>query len=279
MCCELRLGSTAPTVRLRLRVSSMTVHTLFPCAILSFIPSTAPVFQRGVSRSSSRIRTAVYPWRFHRSGHVHVTNMSKPLPSDARITFVTGNDKKLREVCQILGNGDGPTLPLVAAPLDLPELQGTCQSIARAKCAEAARQVHGPVLVEDSALCFNALGGLPGPYIKWFLQEIGHVGLITMLQGFHDNSGYALCTFAYSSGTPKDNEDTVVLFEGRAEGTIVPPRSASGRDPFGWDAIFQPDGFDHTFAEMSPEVKNQISHRYRALCKVRAFLNPTAEAN
>lgn len=199
--------------------------------------------------------------------------MSTPLPNGSRITFVTGNDKKLREVREILGSGNGPQPPLVAAPLDLPELQGTCESIARAKCAEAARQVHGPVLVEDTALCFNAMAGLPGPYIKWFLQGVGLNGLNAMLDGFHDKSAYALCTFAYSAGTPEDNEDTVMLFEGKTAGTIVQPRTLEGRDPFGWDAVFQPDGYDVTYAEMDPELKNGISHRYKALCKLRSFLS------
>jgi inosine/xanthosine triphosphate pyrophosphatase family protein len=55
-------------------------------------------------------------------------------------------------------------------------------------------------MVEDTCLCFNALQGLPGPYIKWFLQKLGHDGLNRMLAGFDDKSAYALCVFAYSSG-------------------------------------------------------------------------------
>ena len=60
--------------------------------------------------------------------------------------------------------------------MDLPEYQGTPQEVATSKCLEAARQVKGPVLVEDTSLCFNALGGMPGPYIKWFLKSIGPSG-------------------------------------------------------------------------------------------------------
>ena len=56
------------------------------------------------------------------------------------------------------------------------------------------------VMVEDTCLCFNALKGLPGPYIKWFLQKLGHDGLNAMLAGFEDKSAYAQCTFAYSAG-------------------------------------------------------------------------------
>lgn len=56
------------------------------------------------------------------------------------------------------------------------------------------------VMVEDTCLCFNALQGLPGPYIKWFLQKLGHDGLNRMLAGFDDKTAYALCVFAYSPG-------------------------------------------------------------------------------
>ena len=55
-------------------------------------------------------------------------------------------------------------------------------------------------MVEDTSLCFNAYGGLPGPYIKWFLKNLGHEGLNKMLAGFEDKSAYAQCIFAYSPG-------------------------------------------------------------------------------
>lgn len=62
------------------------------------------------------------------------------------------------------------------------------------------------------------------------------------------------------------------IFDGRTPGTIVPAR---GPPNFGWDPIFQPDGFDQTYAELDKEVKNTISHRYRALAKLRDFLLTT----
>jgi inosine triphosphate pyrophosphatase len=76
------------------------------------------------------------------------------------ITFVTGNKKKLEEVVSILGS----SLPfqLENMRLDLPELQGEPEEISIAKCRLAAQQVNGPVMVEDTSLCFNALHGLPG---------------------------------------------------------------------------------------------------------------------
>ncbi|XP_017827407.3 inosine triphosphate pyrophosphatase isoform X3 [Callithrix jacchus] len=147
----------------------------------------------------------------------------------------------------------------------VPEYQGEPDEISIQKCQEAARQVQGPVLVEDTCLCFNALGGLPGPYIKWFLEKLKPEGLHQLLAGFEDKSAYALCTFALSTGDPNQ---PVRLFRGRTLGQIVAPRGC--RD-FGWDPCFQPDGYEQTYAEMPKAEKNAISHRFRALLELQEY--------
>ncbi|XP_003430905.2 inosine triphosphate pyrophosphatase [Ornithorhynchus anatinus] len=190
------------------------------------------------------------------------------------LVFVTGNAKKLEEVIQILG--DNFPCKLVAQKIDLPEYQGEPDEISIQKCKEAAKQVQGPVIVEDTCLCFNALGGLPGPYIKWFLEKLKPEGLYKLLAGFEDKSAYALCTFAFSTGNP---EDPVRLFRGRTLGHIVEPR---GSRDFGWDPCFQPDGYEETYAELPKAVKNSISHRYRALYELQNYFtqrNGTVEAS
>ncbi|XP_043405176.1 inosine triphosphate pyrophosphatase isoform X2 [Chelonia mydas] len=208
------------------------------------------------------------------------------------VVFVTGNAKKLEEVggggrelrgldggghrtgvLQILG--DAFPYRLVAKKIDLPEYQGEPDEISIQKCREAANQIQGPVIVEDTCLCFNALGGLPGPYIKWFLEKLKPEGLYKLLAGFEDKSAYALCTFAFSTGNP---EDPVKLFKGQTCGRIVEPR---GPRDFGWDPCFQPDGYDQTYAELPKAVKNSISHRYRALKELSGYFsqqNNPAEA-
>lgn len=77
-----------------------------------------------------------------------------------KLTFITGNAKKLEEFLAILG----PSFPheIATVKLDLPELQGDVDDVSTKKCEEAAKHVKGPVLVEDTCLCFNALKGLPG---------------------------------------------------------------------------------------------------------------------
>ena len=65
----------------------------------------------------------------------------------------------------------------ISKKIDLPEYQGEPEEITIQKCKEAAKEIQGPVLIEDTCLCFNALGGMPGPYIKWFLDKIGPQGM------------------------------------------------------------------------------------------------------
>ena len=100
-----------------------------------------------------------------------------------RLTFVTGNRQKLLEVMDIVKDLGGKSFPyeLVSEKVDLPELQGEPEEIAAEKARIASKSIGGSVLVEDTSLHFNALNGLPGPYIKWFLTKIGHKGLNNLI--------------------------------------------------------------------------------------------------
>ncbi|CAI9117895.1 OLC1v1019384C1 [Oldenlandia corymbosa var. corymbosa] len=187
------------------------------------------------------------------------TAAMKGLVLSRPVTFVTGNAKKLEEVRAILGN----SIPFQSLKLDLPELQGEPEDISKEKARLAAKEVNGPVLVEDTCLCFNALNGLPGPYIKWFLQKTGHDGLNNLLMAYDDKSAFALCIFSLAMGPNVEP----ITFLGKTPGKIVPAR---GPKDFGWDPIFQPDGYDQTYAEMAKEEKNKISHRSRALSLVKS---------
>jgi len=174
------------------------------------------------------------------------------------IYFVTGNARKESEVNAILACEDIAPFRVQHVDIDLPELQGDPLEIARAKVNTAASRVGGSVLVEDTSLCINALNGLPGPYVRWFFDAIGNEGIYTMLKGYEDKSAYCQCVLGFSSGPGTEPH----LFVGRAAGSIREPRGDSG---FGWDAVFQPDGFTEPFAEMSMAQKNKISHRAQAL--------------
>ncbi|KAJ5388279.1 hypothetical protein N7509_010820, partial [Penicillium cosmopolitanum] len=174
-------------------------------------------------------------------------------------TFVTGNPNKVIEVNAILGE----KISIEPCALDLPEIQGTLEEIAIDKCRRAAKIVEGPVIVEDSALEFNAMNKLPGPYIKQFLELLGNDGLNKLLHSYADKTAEAVCTFAFTPGPSIDP----ITFQGRLEGQIV---SARGPPVFGWEPIFEHKG--ETLAEMAHEKKNGLSHRYQALLKFQEWL-------
>ncbi|TFK28956.1 inosine triphosphate pyrophosphatase [Coprinopsis marcescibilis] len=184
------------------------------------------------------------------------------------LVFVTGNANKLKEVKAILSAGGQP-IEIDSQALDIPEIQGTTEEVAKDKCRRAAEAIGGPCITEDTALSFRAMNGLPGPYIKHFLGSLGHEGLNRMLAGFEDKGASAICTFAYSAGPGTEP----IVFEGRTEGALVPAR---GPPVFGWDACFEPLGYDLTYAEIPADEKNKISHRYKALDKLRTFLQSRA---
>ena len=115
-----------------------------------------------------------------------------------------------------------------------------------------------PILVEDTSLCFNSYGGLPGAYIKYFLNNIKPQGLYKMICAFDDHSAYAQSIF----GLQKNKKGGPILFIGKTEGEIVEPR---GSFDFGWDPCFLPKGFNKTYGEMSKDEKNEISHRGKSV--------------
>ncbi|KAI7784702.1 rdgb ham1 family non-canonical purine ntp pyrophosphatase [Diaporthe eres] len=174
------------------------------------------------------------------------------------VNFITGNKNKLGEVKAILE----PTIEVRSQELELIEVQGTLEEVTIAKCKSAAEQIGGPVLVEDTCLCFDALKGLPGPYIKWFMKDLGHEGLNNLLVAYEDKGAKAVCTFGFSQGPGHEP----ILFQGITQGRIVPARGPAN---FGWDPIFEYEG--QTYAEMDKAEKNKISHRGRALEKLQAW--------
>lgn len=188
-----------------------------------------------------------------------------------KLTFVTGNAMKLKEVQAILGP-DSP-IEIISYDLDLSEFQGDIEYITIKKCQEAARRLRIPVLVEDTSLCFNALQGLPGPYIKWFIKKLKPDGLVRLLAGWEDKSAEAISTFGFCKGDCDDSK--VQLFQGRTQGTIVNPKcnlKYHGWESC-WDCVFQPNGYNKTYAELKKEEKNRISQRFKALMKLKAHFS------
>jgi non-canonical purine NTP pyrophosphatase (RdgB/HAM1 family) len=174
--------------------------------------------------------------------------------------FVTSNENKLREANKILN------LNLLNAKLEIPEIQSLeVKDIIVDKAKKAYEMLQKPVLVEDTGLYINKLNGFPGALVKWVLKGIGAKGICNLLTNQTDRSAYAktgLCIYDGSS---------LKTFYGRVDGTIT--EEPKGTTRFGWDIIFQPKGYDATFAQMTEEEKNKISMRAKAFAQLKDHLN------
>jgi inosine triphosphate pyrophosphatase len=181
-----------------------------------------------------------------------------------KIAFVMGNEMKAMEMNLILEKHgtiqEGMSLvSLCLIQVDLPEIQEVLtQAIAKEKALLGTQLVGGPCVVDDTSLEFHALGGMPGPYIKWFQESLKSEGLWNILAAYDDKMVTALCTLAFY---PYPHADPV-LFTGIMTGTIVAPVQGRG---FGWLSIFVPKDSEIKFSQMSTEEKNKVSHRGKAV--------------
>lgn len=157
----------------------------------------------------------------------------------------------------------GVGLEPVHAPIE--EIQAsTLEQIVTAKLDRARQAFDAPLLVEDVALGLDALGGFPGPYVKWLLEAAGGSGIASIARSLPTRRATARCALALWDGA------TTSLFVGETAGEILPePRGQGG---FGWDAWFLPSGSDRTYAEMTAGEKDAISHRGRAFGLLRRHL-------
>ena len=190
-----------------------------------------------------------------------------PLGQTARpLVFVTTNANKLHEATTYL---KPLGFEVQGIALDLPETQSVdLQSIVKAKAKAAYAVLKQPLLVEDTALCFEAWGALPGPLIKFFEQHLGLTGMVQALVPFNNPKAQAYCGIGYHTG------QSVQVFTGCVQGRIVAPRGQQG---FGWDAIFEPQNQTsrasaQTFGQMSLEQKQRYSMRGLALAQLKDFL-------
>jgi XTP/dITP diphosphohydrolase len=176
------------------------------------------------------------------------------------LRFVTGNEGKLREAREYLDDVEG-------VEYDYSEIQAEDLATIAAYGARDAQGVVGePVLVDDAGLFVDAFSGFPGPFSSYVEETLG-IERVAELVGREENHRARFRTaIAYCDG------ETTETFEGSVRGRIVPPRGEGG---FGYDPIFEHNG--QTFAEMSPEEKNAVSHRGRALASFSAWYRERSE--
>lgn len=175
------------------------------------------------------------------------------------VTFITGNEHKAKYVAQWLG------ARVPHCKLDLDEIQTLdLRELVRRKAKQAYAHLKTPVLIEDAQLSFTALGKLPGPFIKFFVEEIGAAGIAKMLDGFDDRTAHGRICYALYDGK------TMQYFEGEMHGKIA--QNPRGEGGFGFDRIFINDGYEVTRGEMSEEDYARTSYRKIALDKLKEYL-------
>lgn len=166
------------------------------------------------------------------------------------IYFITGNTFKLNELRAILPG----RIEVEHKSLHLEEIQSMDpHEIVRHKLRQAFAEVGAPVMVEDVSAGLASLGGLPGPFIKFFEERMGSAALFKLSP---NDKVTITCTMGYYDGT------TEIIVDGVVHGTTVTPRGDNG---FGFDNCIILDGQTQTSAELDPEVKNAISHRHAAI--------------
>lgn len=175
-----------------------------------------------------------------------------------KITFITGNEGKTAELSRLLG------FSLDHKKIELDEIQELdLEKLIRNKALSAFALIKSPVLVEDTSLTFEALGKMPGPFIKWFLKEMGNEGLCTLLNAFTNRRALFTSMFAYHDG----NE--MKLFSKSISGTIS--NKPKGNNGFGWDAIFIPTGATKTRAEMTHKEQDMYTARKLLIPLLKEF--------
>ena len=202
------------------------------------------------------------------------------------LLVATGNSHKTEEIRAILGAGYVVS-DLKSHP-ELPEVEETGTTFhenAALKAFEISQQVEGLVLSDDSGLEVDALGGEPGVYSaryasigddhgRFYIDNIGgkagddaanNAKLLWALRDEKNRTARFRCVMVLAQAGK-----LLASFDGAVEGYMLDKNH--GKGGFGYDPLFVPDGYTETFAELSPQIKNRLSHRAKAMEKVVAWL-------
>lgn len=186
------------------------------------------------------------------------------------IVFATNNAHKLREIREITGP-EWRVLSLadIGCSEDIPETADTLQGNAALKACYIRDKYGYDCFADDTGLIVDALDGAPGVYSARYAgpghdSEANMKLLLENLRGVADRKARFTTVICLATASGE------LFFEGTVEGEITTERS--GESGFGYDPVFRPEGFDRTFAEMTDDEKNAISHRGRATRRLLDYL-------
>ena len=188
-----------------------------------------------------------------------------------KLVFATNNAHKLKEIRAILGNSiEILSLADIHCHADIPETADTLEGNARQKSRYVYEHYGLDCFADDTGLEVESLGGAPGVYSARYADGQGHdsqANMNKLLKEMEEKNNRKAQFRTIISLIEKGEERQ---FEGIVKGQIT--KEKRGESGFGYDPIFQPDGYDATFAELGSDIKNRISHRARAVAALCDYL-------
>lgn len=189
-----------------------------------------------------------------------------------KIVFATNNKHKLEEIKDILGKDfEIVSLAEIGCHEDIPETGLTLEENARQKSTYIVEHYSHDCFADDTGLEVDALNGEPGVHSARYAEGTDHDSEANMRKLLSKMSNVKDRTARFRTVISLIINGVEHQFEGCVEGRIATEKH--GKEGFGYDPIFIPEGYDKSFAELGEEVKNQISHRARAVKKLAEYLS------
>ena len=186
--------------------------------------------------------------------------------------FATNNKHKLEEIKDILGKDfEIVSLDEIGCHEDIPETGLTLEENARQKSSYVVEHYGQNCFADDTGLEVDALNGEPGVHSARYAEGTDHDSEANMRKLLSKMANVKDRTARFRTVISLIINGVEHQFEGRVEGRIATEKH--GTEGFGYDPIFIPEGYDKSFAELGEEVKNQISHRARAVKKLAEYLS------
>jgi len=194
------------------------------------------------------------------------------------LVLASNNANKLREIQSQLSLTSVHVITArqagISDDFDVDETGGTFTQNALLKARAFSALTQLPTVSDDSGLVVNALNGEPGVHSKRWISgsdQDRNLHLLKKLDGLSDRSAEFITVLALYFPDVRETH----FFEGTVKGRII--TEERGNDGFGYDPVFVPEGYDKTFAELGIEIKNTVSHRFRAVQKLKAFVEGLQE--
>jgi len=190
-------------------------------------------------------------------------NYEEPLKEIINLKIITSNNGKIKEFTDIFGKTH---FNPVKTNIDYPEIQASSlEEVVDFGLSWLQGKIKPPFVIDDAGAFIDNLQGFPGVYSRYIYDTIGLEGVLRQMKNIDERACTFKCVLGLLTEDGKKHK-----FVGECKGVLIDEERGDGG--FGYDPIFVPDGFDKTFAELTSEEKNNISHRGIAMRKLIDFL-------